>query len=78
MSGAPHRVPPDYLTIAEVARKLRLSRKKVKALIEEEGLPAYDLGDRAYRVPAEKFEEWLEGRRITSAKKNKEASLQRR
>jgi excisionase family DNA binding protein len=57
-------VDKEYLTLKEVAEQLRISQKKVKALIEQEGLPAYDLGTRARRVPVSEFEDWLEGRRI--------------
>lgn len=56
----------EYLTPKEVAEQLRVSQRKVKELIEQEGLPAYDFGLRARRVPVEEFQSWLKGRKIES------------
>lgn len=55
-----------YLTVGEVAEELRVSPKKVKSLIDQEGLPAYDFGARALRVPTAEFKEWRESRRVSS------------
>jgi excisionase family DNA binding protein len=74
MSTGESRRRSEYLTTAEVAERLRMSRKKVRDLIDREGLPAYDFGDRALRIPAGEFEEWEESRRITARRAKEEAS----
>jgi excisionase family DNA binding protein len=69
----------DYFTIQEVARKLRVSPKKVRALIDQERLPAYDFGSPTrsiHRIPVGEFEEWEQSRRITAARRVKKEARQ--
>lgn len=63
----------EYLTVGEVAQRLRISPRTVKTLITTEGLPAYSIGRRVLRVPAGKFERWLESRRVEPQEAKKEA-----
>ncbi len=76
MSTAESRRRNEYLTTAEVAERLRVSSKKVRALIDQEGLPAHDFGSerrRVIRVPRAAFEEWEAKRRISAARAIEEA-----
>lgn len=52
----------EFLTMAEVARRLRLSKTKVWQLVTGGKLPAVRI-DRAIRIPAAEFEAWLERQR---------------
>jgi excisionase family DNA binding protein len=50
-----------YLTVAEVAGHLRMSRMTVYRLIEAGDLPAIRIGTRSYRISAEAFHRYLAG-----------------
>ncbi len=65
MSDRPDTVPvlPDFLTVAEVADRLRLSRKAVRAMIERRELPASKVGGGRgrYLVTVEALADYLAG-----------------
>ncbi len=53
---------PDFLTIEEIAERLRVKVYTVRIWIRKGELPAYKVG-RDYRIRKEDFEEWLKKRR---------------
>lgn len=55
---------PDWLTVAEVAAALRVSRMHVYRLIDRGALPASNFGDRALRVRRADLNAYIEGSRI--------------
>jgi len=56
-------VLPDFLTVAEVADRLRLSRKAVRAMIERRELPASKVGGGRgrYLVTVDALADYLTG-----------------
>ena len=54
-------IPPQMLTIPEVAAVLKIGKTKVYDLIKHEGLPVAQFGD-LKRVPIAKLEKWLADR----------------
>jgi excisionase family DNA binding protein len=56
----------DYLTAAEVADLLRVSRPTVLAAVKKQGLPAVRLG-RVWRFPRADVEAWLEEQKTKGA-----------
>ncbi len=55
---------PDFLTVEEIADKLRVKIDTVRDWIRKRQLPAYKVG-RDYRIKREDYEEWLKKRRTT-------------
>jgi len=51
----------EYLTVAEVAEKLKVTERTIRDWIKLEGLPAARIG-REYRIPADKLDEWVKNR----------------
>jgi excisionase family DNA binding protein len=62
----PREVSPLYLTVEEVAKRLRLGRTKVYELIAYEKLPVTRFG-RCVRVNPARLQEWLNERDSQSA-----------
>ena len=54
-------IPPQMLTIPEVAAVLKIGKTKVYDLIKHEGLPVAQFGD-LKRVPIAKLQKWLADR----------------
>jgi excisionase family DNA binding protein len=52
---------PDVMTVAEVARYLRVNQATVYRLIREEGLPAVKVGNQ-WRVRRDLLEAWFDSR----------------
>ena len=50
---------PDYLTLADVAKLLRVSKPTVKRAVEKQGLPALRLGERVWRFSRVDVEAWI-------------------
>ena len=50
--------PEPFMTVAEIAELLRLSKMSVYRLIERDGLPAYKFG-RSYRVDKRDVAEYV-------------------
>lgn len=61
-----------FLTAAELASHLRVTRRWVYEQVESHGMPAYRLGARALRFDLTAVQTWLEARKVgewqTSAK----------
>ena len=55
---------PQFMTLNEVAQRLRVSRRTVNRWIETKNLPAIYFTDRTPRVPYEQFELWVESQKI--------------
>lgn len=49
----------EFLTISEVAERLRLGRSTVYAKIMKDELPHVHFGGRAIRIPSDALEDWL-------------------
>ncbi|WP_372594415.1 helix-turn-helix domain-containing protein [Actinotalea sp.] len=58
MSSGPEGSRPRYLTVAEVAETMRVSKMTVYRLAQSGELPAVRVG-RSYRVPIEALEAYL-------------------
>lgn len=51
--------PQDFLTLADVAKPLRVSKPTVKRAVEKQGLPALRLGERVWRFSRVDVEAWI-------------------
>ncbi|MDP4120975.1 MAG: helix-turn-helix domain-containing protein [Bacillota bacterium] len=51
----------EYISVAQMATKLNISRELAYDLIHAEGFPLTKLG-RIVRIPVDKLEKWLEKR----------------
>ncbi len=60
--GAP--IPPEWLTVEQVADWLQVSTKTIRRYIEDGSLPAVNLGGRAIRIRRQDLETWLQNRRV--------------
>ena len=49
----------DLMTLEEVARYLKVTKRTVRTMIERDGLPAFKMGPRQWRVVREELEAWL-------------------
>lgn len=58
---------PDYLTLADVAKLLRVSKPTVKRAVAKQGLPALRLGDRVWRFKRVDVEAWIDARKGSAA-----------
>lgn len=54
---------PDYMTVAELAAKVKLHRKTICHEIREGRLPAIEFGS-GYRIDPADVEVWLSSRRV--------------
>jgi excisionase family DNA binding protein len=56
---------PDYLTVREVARLLRLSEDTVRDMLNAGRLPGYRLGQRrtGWRISRAELDAWIQARR---------------
>lgn len=50
----------EFLTIADVAKLLRVSKPTVRRAVQKQGLPALRLGDRVWRFKRADVEEWID------------------
>lgn len=57
----------DYLTLADVAKLLRVSPPTVRKAVREQGLPALQLGARVWRFKREDVETWIERQKTKGA-----------
>ncbi len=57
-------VPPEWLTVEQVAEWLQVSTKTIRRYIEDGSLPAVNLGGRAIRIRRQDLETWLQNRRV--------------
>ena len=56
---------PDFLTVEEIAEKMRVKIDTVREWIRKKQLPAYKVG-RDYRIKRDDYEEFLKKHRTTS------------
>lgn len=64
MSSGPDRSRLRYLTVAEVAETMRVSKMTVYRLVQSGQLPAVRVG-RSYRVPQDALDAYLEASAFT-------------
>lgn len=50
----------EFMTIADVAELLRVSKPTVRKAVEKQGLPALRLGARVYRFSRVDVQAWIE------------------
>lgn len=62
----------EVYTVQEVAQKMKVSERTVRNWIEREGLPAFPIGKRGYRVAKVDLDAWVEGRKQSRQAGNKE------
>jgi putative molybdopterin biosynthesis protein len=54
----------EFLTVEEIAKRLKIKEFTVRDWIRKKELPAYRIG-KTYRVLLKDYEEWLKKRRTT-------------
>jgi excisionase family DNA binding protein len=55
----------EFLTVKEIADRLKVKTFTILEWIRKGDLPAYRVGGRSYRIRKEDYEEWLKKRRTT-------------
>lgn len=66
VSDIPAEAKPDFLTVAEVASQLRVSKMTVYRMCERGDLPCVHITQRTFRIPARLFALWLEEKGYTA------------
>jgi excisionase family DNA binding protein len=56
-------MPDEIYTVQEVAQQMKVSERTVRNWIEKEGLPAFPIGKRGYRVAKADLDTWVEARK---------------
>jgi excisionase family DNA binding protein len=56
-------MPDEMFTVQEVAQQMKVSERTVRNWIEKEGLPAFPIGKRGYRVAKADLDVWVEARK---------------
>jgi excisionase family DNA binding protein len=56
-------MPDEIYTVQEVAQQMKVSERTVRNWIEKEGLPAFPIGKRGYRVAKVDLDTWVEARK---------------
>ncbi len=56
-------MPDEVLTVQEVAQQMKVSERTVRNWIEKEGLRAFLIGKRGYRVAKVDLDAWVEARK---------------
>ncbi len=64
-------MPDDIYTVQEVAQQMKVSERTVRNWIEREGLPAFPIGKRGYRVAKVDLDKWVEERKQTKQPSDK-------
>ena len=57
----------EYLTLADVAKLLRVSKPTVRRAVEKQGLPALRLGERVWRFSRVDVLAWIQRTKGTAA-----------
>lgn len=55
-------MPDEIYTVQEVAQQMKVSERTVRNWIEKEGLPAFPIGKRGYRITKSSLDTWVEER----------------
>lgn len=58
-------VDENWLTIAEIAKDLKISEDLVRSWVRDKSLPAFRVGKKQYRIRKEDYQEFLKRRRTT-------------
>ncbi len=58
-------MPDEVYTVQEVAQQMKVSERTVRNWVEKEGLPAFSIGKRGYRITKTDLEAWIETRKRT-------------
>ena len=53
-------MPPNIYEVKDIMQIMRISRNTAYKLIQQEGVPYMRVGGR-YKIPVERFHEWLSG-----------------
>jgi len=56
-------MPDEVYTVQEVAQQMKVSERTVRNWIEREGLPAFPIGKRGYRISKSDLDAWVEARK---------------
>ena len=56
-------MPDEVFTVQEIAQQMKVSERTVRNWIEKEGLPAFPIGKRGYRVAKSDLDAWVEARK---------------
>ncbi len=56
-------MPDEVFTVQEIAQQMKVSERTVRNWIEKEGLPAFPIGKRGYRVAKRDLDAWVEARK---------------
>ncbi len=56
-------MPDEVFTVQEIAQQMKVSERTVRNWIEKEGLPAFPIGKRGYRVAKTDLDAWVEARK---------------
>ena len=56
-------MPDEVYTVQEVAQQMKVSERTVRNWIEKEGLPAFPIGKRGYRISKSDLDAWVEARK---------------
>jgi len=56
-------MPEEIYTVQEVAQHMKVSERTVRNWIEKEGLPAFPIGKRGYRIAKADLDTWVEARK---------------
>ena len=56
-------MPDEVYTVQEVAQQMKVSERTVRNWIEKEGLPAFPIGKRGYRISKVDLDTWVEARK---------------
>ena len=56
-------MPDEVLTVQEVAQQMKVSERTVRNWIEKEGLKAFLIGKRGYRVAQTDLNDWVKDRK---------------
>jgi excisionase family DNA binding protein len=67
--GSPVSALPEFMTLPEVARLLRVANKTVYALLKREGLPAFKVGGQ-WRFQRADIDAWIAGRAHSRSQNN--------
>lgn len=60
---------PEWLRIADVAKRYKLSKAWVAVLVREKKIPSVKFGSRAVRIPADALEQFVQSQLAACLKK---------
>lgn len=60
----------EFLTLADVAALLRVSKPTVRKAVREQGLPALRMGERVYRFSRAEVDAWIKQQKGTNGRRS--------